>query len=130
MRTFTLIALAAAAIGAPAYAQQAAATQDDTMVRIQGVQPRYKMDVKEFADYSGRYILSDGQRMTLSNQKKRYFAQIDGRPSMEIVPVGYNEFVAKGTGMRLRFSEFHGNRSNDLVISEPALVADMRLGAR
>lgn len=131
MRTLTLIALAAlAATGAPAHAQQAPSQQDDTMVRIQGVQPRYKLDAKEFADYSGRYLLSNGQRMTLSNQNKRFYAQVDGQPSMEIVPVGYNEFVAKGTRMRLRFSEFHGNRTNDLVISEPALVADMRLGAR
>lgn len=130
MRTLTLLALAAAAIGAPAHAQQSVAAQDETLVRIQGVQPRYKLDAREFADYSGRYILSNGQRLTLTSQNKRFYAQMDGQPSMEIVAVGYNEFVARGTGMRLRFAEFHGNRTNDLVISEPALVADVRVSAR
>lgn len=134
MRTITFIALAAASLSAPAYAQQnmpAGETETATSsVRISGVQPRYKLDGAQFKDYSGRYLLSNGKGMSLTHENKRFYAQVDGESRLEIVPVAYNVFVAKGTGARLSFSQFHGNRTNDLVISEPAPGSSMRVSAR
>lgn len=131
MRTLTLIALAAASLATPAFAQQDMQSEAATSsVQVRGVQPRFKLDTAQFKDYSGRYLLSNGKGMTLSNQNKRFYAQVDGEAAVEIVPVAFHEFVARGTGTRLSFSRFHGNRTNDVVISEPLLGSTMRVSAR
>lgn len=135
MRTLTLMAIAAASFASPAFAQQdmpagAQAEAATSSVQVRGVQPRFKLDAAQFKDYSGRYLLSNGKGMTLTNQNKRFYAQVDGEAAVEIMPVGFHEFVARGTGTRLSFARFHGNRTNDLVISEPVFGSTTRVSAR
>lgn len=132
MRTLTLIALIAASLSAPALAGQATPGESLTSsVQIKGV-PHYRYDLKadELSDYSGRYLLSNGKGMSISIENHRLYAQVDGEARVEIVPVDHHQFIAKGTSTRLTFSQYHGNRTHDLVISEPVAGSDWRVSAR
>lgn len=137
MRAFNYIILTAVAAVAAIVATPARGQEVDAMsgqsVRIQGTQPVYKMDAKEFQDFRGSYLLSNGQRMTLWTAQKRFYAAFDGQPQVEIVPVRHNVFVARGTGLRLSFDQFHQNRTHDVVLTGPQAMDGrdrIRLSAR
>ena len=123
-------ALGIAALGLTINAYGQSAADAGNAVRIQGIQPTYKLDRAALQDYPGTYLLSDGTRLQLSTQGKRLFASIDAQPRFEIVPSGYNAFVARSNGTRLVFDEFQGLRRHDVVMTMPATGRGMLLGAR
>ncbi len=139
MRLLTCIAISAAAaaaliVAAPAGGQTPLpGGTDPSSVTVQGAQPVYQLDAKEFQDYRGTYLLSNGQRLTLSTSRKRFYATIDGYPQFEIVPVRHNTFVGRGNGLRMTFDEFHQSRTHDVVLTGPRWpvpASGPRLGAR
>lgn len=121
MRTLCIVtALAAASCATLVQAQSAGqpAASSETTVQVPGTPAgRYKMDLGEFRDYSGKYMLSTGEVLTVTNMSKRFYAQIEDNPSIEIVPLGPNVFVARNADMRLLFNEFMNGRVNDVVIT-------------
>jgi len=122
MRTLTIAAFFAASSIA-AFAQAAPQTESmeqGSEVQIRGQQPmRVKLDVAQFQDYRGTYELSNGKRMMLTNDRAHFYVQIEGQPSVEIVPAGRNRFVSKDNNINLRFEEFYGTQATDVVVRLP-----------
>ncbi|MES2317627.1 MAG: hypothetical protein V4631_09050 [Pseudomonadota bacterium] len=119
MRTLIAIALVASAGFATLAQAQTLATSDSdsSSVRIQGVQsPRMKLSDVQFRDYSGGYIMANGQTLTLSRMNQRYFAQLGDGREVEIVPTAHKRFVATNGDMRIDFDEYLGSRTNDVVL--------------
>lgn len=120
MRTLWIGAALVAASCAP-LAQAQDAGQPATspqMVQVPGTPAgRYKMDQNEFRDVSGKYMLSNGEVLTVTSMRKRFFAQIEDNPGIEIVPLAHNVFVARNADMKLLFDEFANGRQNDVVIT-------------
>jgi hypothetical protein len=89
-------------------------TANDTTVQVQGV--RYKMDAKEFSDFKGSYAMADGSVLTLSNQRNKFYASVDGK-STEIVPVGATTFNGRNGDIRISFDEVRNGRVHDVVLA-------------
>lgn len=126
------LGLAAIGLASNAYGQLPPAPEQSS-VRVTASLPTYRLDASHFDDFRGSYLLSNGQRLTLSAEGKRYYALIDGQPRTEIVPVRHDTFVARSSGMRLEFDQFHGKRRHDVVLTMPAAARSDRfdrLGAR
>jgi hypothetical protein len=121
MRTLHVLTLAlATSFASLAYADPgaSAAPSADPMVQIQGAQSRYRLNVDEFKEeYRGRYLLASGKVLSVSNHKKRFYAQVEGQPAVEIVPVSRNVFVARHADMKLLFDEFRDGHMNDVVVT-------------
>lgn len=112
MRTLTLAAFVAAASltslahaeggsAAAAYSTAAAATS----VQVQAASmARYKVQADEFAQYVGRYQLSDGHQITVSKQGGKFFAQVDEQQRAEILSVSPTSFVGRNANIKLDFS--------------------------
>lgn len=90
-------------------------TASDTTVKVQG--QRYKMDAKEFADFKGSYAMADGSVLTLSNDRNKFYASVDGKSVTEIVPLTNNAFSARNGEMRISFEEFRDGRVHDVVLA-------------
>src|SRR5690349_12370909 len=68
MRTLIAIALVASTGFATLAQAQTSAAQDASSVRIQGVSSiRTPMTDEQFADFGGKYMLSNGKRLTVSS---------------------------------------------------------------
>jgi hypothetical protein len=117
MRTLIAIALVASAgFSTLAQAQTPAAQADSSAVRIQGVAGRVLTE-EQFADFGGKYMLTNGKRLTVSSNNYHYYAQIDGQDAVEIVPTARsNEFVAAKADMQINFDELRDGRNTDVVI--------------
>ncbi len=118
MRTLIALALVASAgFATLAQAQSLPSSQADaSSVRISGVAGR-TLTQEQFADFSGKYMLSNGKQLTVSSNNYHYYAQIDGQREVEIVPTNRNkEFVAAKTDMQINFDELRGDKMTDVVI--------------
>lgn len=121
MRTLCIVtALVAASLAPLAGAQDAGmpAPSSESQVRVPGaVTGRYKMDEAEFRDFRGKYLLDTGEVLTLTSTKKKFYAQIEDKPSIEIIPLAHNVFVARDADLKLLFDEFRNGRVNDVVVT-------------
>ena len=114
MRTLHALALAAAATFS--FAAHAAPQNPDATVPVPGkAAGRYMIDSEDFKHYKGSYVLSNGKTLTMVNRGRTIYAEVDGKRH-ELVPVGYNVFVARNADMMLMFDEFYQGRSNDVLI--------------
>ena len=130
MRTLIFIALAAACAAVPASGQSGSQAASSS-VQVPGTQsPRYLMNADEFKDFSGRYVLSNGKTMRVWRERKALFAQVEGEPRLDIIPVAMNQFLVRATGARITFDLAYGNLTGNLAISAPPLPPALRLGAR
>ena len=119
MRTlFTAAILATASFAT--FAQAAPAAVADPAVQVQGKPSRFFMHQDDYQDFKGKYLMGNGKVLTLTNKQRRFFAQMEGQPAVEIVAVGSKAFVARGADMRLRFDEFRSGRNADVVLSTSA----------
>lgn len=113
MRTLTLAAFVAAASltslahaeggsAAAAYSTAAAATAS---VQVQAASmARYKVQPDEFAQYIGRYQLSDGHQLTVSKAAGKFYAQVDDQDRAEILSVSPTSFVGRNANIKLDFT--------------------------
>lgn len=117
MRTLIAIALVASASFATLAQAQTPAAQDPSSVRIQGVSAsRTPMTEEQFADFSGKYMLTNGKQLTVSSNNYHYFAQIDGQREVEIVPTAHKQFAATNADMQINFDEIRNGQNTDVVI--------------
>lgn len=137
MNCIVLSAVTAVAIVVATPAQGQDATTDlsagTSSVRVFGTPPIYRMNVKDFQDFGGTYLLSNGQQMILSSSQRKFYMALDGAQPVEIVPVSFNSFITRSTGVRLSFGRFHQGRVHDLVVSAPLApegVDRIRISAR
>lgn len=130
MRTLIAIALVASASFATlAQAQSPTSPADSSSVRIQGVPAaRHMMTQDEFAQFTGKYALTNGKDLTVSSKHRRYYVELEGQAPVEIVPVGRTAFIAAGADMQINFDELRssgeiaevvvrtGMRSNNVAV--------------
>ena len=117
-RSLSLGVLVAAGAAAPlAQSAPQGQSEESSSVRIQGVQPmRYKLSPTEFADFKGRYLMSNGSGLTVHGNNRRAFAELDGRAPVELVPTSHNSFVSRSGDLELKFDEWYENRNTDVVM--------------
>ena len=123
MRTLTIIALIAAASFA-SLAQAAPANpvvqSDTSSVNVTGARgATFAVPYYEYDEYSGQFSLSNGKRLTVTNNSTRFFAQIDKNRRFEIVPTGPKTFAAKDREFEVRFEESRHNGLDDVVVIAP-----------
>ncbi len=119
MRTLTAIALvASAAFGTLAQAQSLPSEFNDaSSVRVSGVAGARVLTDEQFADFSGKYMMSNGKQLTVSSTNFHYYAQMDGEREVEILPTSRDkEFVALRDDMQINFDELRAGKSTDVVI--------------
>lgn len=117
MRTLIAIALVASTGFATLAQAQTSAAQDASSVRIQGVSSiRTPMTDEQFADFGGKYMLSNGKRLTVSSNNYHYYAKIDGQREVEIVPTAHKQFAATNADMQINFDEMRNGHNTDVVI--------------
>lgn len=66
--------------------------------------PGHRLTAQEAQGMRGAFQLSDGRRLTLSNQNNKLFVEMDGKRE-ELVPVGDKRFVARDSGTGLAFNQ-------------------------
>jgi hypothetical protein len=121
MRTLHAIAIAlAAAVSVATIAPAAAQAPDQTFgptIRVPAPQPlRYRVQMEEFNEQKGKFILSNGKSMTVTNRGSRFYAEIDGERRAELIPVGRDVYIARDRDMMVLFNEESNGRVHDVVI--------------
>lgn len=120
MRTLHAIALTlavATCLAPAAYASHQGTDTGSPAVQVPGSPgARYKLSAQDFDDYKGPYLLSNGKGMEVLNRSRRFYAEIDGEPRVELIPVGYNVFITRETDMMFMFNEYYNGRVNDVII--------------
>ena len=119
MRTFsTLIFAATAVLTNAAFAAPANVPAAQSSVQIKGAAVRgVQMNEAQFSNFTGEYQLSNGKRLTVINSNTRYFAQIDGKREVEIVPTGANSFVSTNSGIALTFGVQSNGVADAVVVA-------------
>lgn len=120
MRTLPTLALAAALSFMLVSTAAGQEPITGTTIIVPGQAPRNKLDSEQFKDFKGSYLLSNGKTLKVMNRGKRYFAEIDGEPSVEIVPAGTNTFVARDSDMMYLFDQMYNGRKTDVIIKPRA----------
>jgi hypothetical protein len=78
------------------------------------------MDAREFGDYKGGYVLSNGQTLTLSRAGTRMYAEIDRQGAHQIVSTAQHTFVALDRKLQLRLEyDNHGEVGGELLMVVP-----------
>lgn len=118
MRTFTTLAIAAAAVfSGAAFAAPANVPSEQSSAQARGAAVRgIQMSGHDFASFSGQYQLADGKTLTVTSSNNRYFAQIEGQRQVEIVPTGSKSFVSTNTEMELKFGVLSNGIVSDVVV--------------
>ena len=102
MRNVILVSLCAIALCTPAAVMAAPG--------VSLTEPAQKMASSQFSDFKGSYQLSTGEVLRISDANRKFYADIDGRAKVEIVPVGPSTFVGKDSALRIEFQQFaNGN---------------------
>jgi hypothetical protein len=106
----TLIALALAASFATLAQAQSPTSPADSSVRIQGVPAaRHMVTQDEFAQFTGKYALTNGKDLTVTSKNRHYYVELEGQAPVEIVAVGRTEFIAAGGDMQINFDELRSS---------------------
>lgn len=108
MRTQHFLVLAAAAtLSAGAFADPsvAPAHADGNTVTVQAGQASYyRMTPADAQHMQGAFQLTDGRVLTVTNQRNKLFAEVDGKKE-ELVQIGPQRFVARDSGARVAFDQ-------------------------
>ena len=92
-RSLFFILASALALSTPAQTP----TENDpvTIVGSKTVVAPYRMFVDDFREYKGRYSLSNGLELGLTNVGRKMYAQVGDQPRHEILATGQDRFVAR-----------------------------------
>lgn len=122
MRTFTLLPLAIALIGASAYAapqteQQAPeSTLGEIQVRTAG--PVYKLTPAQIDEVKGIYVMDNGVPFKITQEHRRLYAHLGQRPVTEMVAVADNRFVSLDRRMVMEYQPMAFG--DQIVLTYPA----------
>jgi hypothetical protein len=107
MRTQHFLVLAAAAtLSASAFADPSVATANagNTVTVQASPASYYRMSPADAQHMKGAFQLADGRVLTVTNQRSKLFAEVDGKKE-ELVQVGPQRFVARDSGARVAFDQ-------------------------
>jgi hypothetical protein len=119
MRTMTLIPLALALVQASAFAgPQTIPGPARPAVGAVPMVATYKPRPAEIDDVVGTYKLDSGATLKVKQERRRLYAELDGRGKTEMVPVGEYRYVSPDQRMTFEFNPlpFDG----ELVLTYPA----------
>ncbi|MBA5640242.1 hypothetical protein H3H37_24560 [Duganella sp. LX20W] len=107
MRTPVALALLCAASALQAQTQPAASdTTEQAAIPTQRVaRAKNLVTPREFVEFRGQYSMDNGQTLSISSHNRRYFAQFDGQPEMEILAVAADKFVSTDGRTRMAFQQ-------------------------
>jgi hypothetical protein len=127
------VALCAAALGSNAQTRQDGESVTIPAPRLQIVVPEhtYRMDRRDFEEYSGGYELSNGQTLTLRHNGFAMYASLDGQEPHRIVATGRNAFVALDRKLQVKIElQPDGKVGGEVLIAMPSQkLADGSPGA-
>jgi hypothetical protein len=69
-----------------------------------GANSLHRLTPAEAEHMKGAFRLEDGRILTVTNKRNKLFVELDGK-SEELLPVGQNRFVARGSGTRVAFNQ-------------------------
>jgi hypothetical protein len=81
----------------------------------------YAMAASEFQDFRGEYHLDNGAILTLAQRGRRFYADLSGQPSVELVATSPNTFAAKDASLQLAFKQDANGLAYQVALTQPAL---------
>jgi hypothetical protein len=84
----------------------------------------YPATATDLAEVKGQYHLGDGRTLTVAGSTRRIFAEVDGRPRVELVPASPTAFVARDARMALDFDEAENGSVSGVVMTYVPLSPD------
>ena len=112
--------LASAAQSAPGLSEEAQGGQFALPAQPYPIFPR------DLETYTGAYLLSNGERMTLRQAGRRIYAEIGSRPAKELVASAPNAFVALDRQVRMRFDDQdNGDTTGELLMITPRTLGQL-----
>lgn len=109
----------------------AAQTPEGSSVEVRGSQfqlpsKAYPMFPRDLDNYTGAYLLSNGERMYLRRAGTRMFAEIGNRPAKELVASSANEFIALDRQVRMTLEEnAGGDMTGEMLLVVPRTYSDL-----
>lgn len=107
MRTFTLLPLAIALIGASAYAapqtEQQAPESTLGEIQVRAAVPVYKLTPAQVDEVKGSYVMDNGTAFNITQEHHRLYAQLGQRGATEMVAVGENRFISLDQRMVMEY---------------------------
>lgn len=82
--------------------------------------PLRETDLQEFR---GQYDLADGRTLTVTQHRKKLYAQMNGGPEVELEPAGKGVFMTRWGGMRVEFDQRDNGNVAGVRLSGPEQVA-------
>ena len=80
----------------------------------------YPILPRDLETYTGAYLLSNGERMTIRQAGRRIYAAIGSLPTKELVASAPNAFVALDRQVRMRFDDqANGDTTGELLMITP-----------
>jgi len=101
MKTILTSLAAALALTSLLGAAHAADTADSVRITARS---SYHLAPQDFREFSGVYVLSNGDTVKFSQRLNRYFSSVDGAPMVEIFAVAPDAFVT-GNGAAIKFGD-------------------------
>jgi len=117
------VALCVTALGSNAQSRQEGESVTIPAPRLQIVVPEhtYRMDRRDFEEYSGGYELSNGQTLTLRHNGFAMYASLDGQEPHRIVATGRNSFVALDRKLQVKLDlQPDGKVGGEVLIALPS----------
>jgi hypothetical protein len=94
--------LSLSACAEPVVVSPTAAANSTVLVEA-NANPAYKPAPGEVQDIKGAFRLEDGRTLTLSNNRNKVFAELDGKRE-ELLPVAENRFIGRDSGTGVAIS--------------------------
>lgn len=82
--------------------------------------PQRETDLQEFR---GQYDLADGRTLTVTQHRRKLFAQMNGGPEVELEPAGKGVFMTRWGGLRVEFDQRDNGNVAGVRLSGPEQVA-------
>lgn len=102
LAAITLLGAAASAMAGPQEQPAAGVVQNDA-ITVQGGRTSFKPVTQDFAAFTGDFRLENGDILHITQNKKRFYSQINDQAVVEITPRAPGVFITD-TGATLRFS--------------------------
>ena len=82
--------------------------------------PQRETDLQEFR---GQYDLADGRTLTVTQHRRKLFAQMNGGQEVELEPAGKGVFMTRWGGLRVEFDQRDNGNVAGVRLSGPQQVA-------
>jgi hypothetical protein len=109
----------------------AAQTPEGSSVEVRGSQfqlpsKAYPIFPRDLDNFTGTYLLSNGETMRLRRAGARMYADIGNRPEKKLVAISANEFIALDRQVRMTLAETDdGGMAGEMLMVVPRTYSDL-----